>query len=110
MKPYLVYIFRFDSTTEKNIEKIAQFFYKKKNQNKGQILVKTLNEKVAYEADSKNRSHLLIHFLVGIKKKDSIIHQDILILYYAAADDIGEKVNGYLLNLCRTKFELKNLF
>ena len=53
---------------------------------------------------------VVIHFQVLIKKKGSIIHEDILILHYFAADHIGEKVNGYSLNLCRTKFELKNLF
>ena len=58
--------------------------------------------------DSKNRSRY--SFLSCTKKKDSITHEDISILYYTAADNIGEKVSGYLLNLCRTKLELKNLF
>ena len=40
---------------------------------------------------------VVIHFQVAIKKKDSNIHEDILILYYAAADNIGEKVSGYLI-------------
>ena len=77
------------------------------NQNKAQslnfeILKKSLTERF-------RRIEVVIHFQIVIEK--SLFERRIfLILYYAAAVDIGEKVSGYLLNFCRTKFELKNLF
>ena len=98
IKPYLVDIL--DSKTEKNIEKISQLFLQeaKSKQRTNLTLVATCYTILKKSITARiRRIEVVIHFQVAIKKKDSNIHEDIQILYYAAADNIGEKVSGYLI-------------
>ena len=62
MKPYLVYIFRFDSTTEKNIEKIAQFFLQEEKSKQRTNLDFKLKMKKSLTEQWIQRIEVVIHF------------------------------------------------
>ena len=62
MKPYLVDTFHYNSTTEKNIEKIIQFFlHEEKSKQRTNFSLMTLNEK--------ELKSLLIHIQVVLQSK-----------------------------------------
>ena len=78
------------STTEKNI---AQFFLQDQEAKSKQRT--NLNLKKSFE-EWIRRIEVVIHFQVVMKGKTRL-YTSLLILYYAAADSIGEKVSGYVL-------------